>query len=204
MKINGQELYEQLRAKHPIFIYDDFDCVFINKQLQIRFTFILGEKLYFRPTHLISLPDNWDDNAINNSLFRNLVFNLGMAELISYWKASCSPELVIRPAFLNQDQIAFWKKLFLHGLGEFFYVNGIKPDEDFISFSIAGSEVFNKASFIEKGHDRVLVPVGGGKDSAVSLEVLSGIRDCVPYIMNPRPASLGWYQKRCCIVTNSS
>ncbi|OYT13628.1 MAG: hypothetical protein B6I19_04225, partial [Bacteroidetes bacterium 4572_114] len=127
---------------------------------------------------------------INESELNNLVFQIGMIELISYWKAACSPEVIIEAGSLNQEQVEWWKKLYYNGLGEFFYRNGIHArKDDFMSLSTNGKNTFQKFEFDQS--DSFLVPVGGGKDSVVTLETLVGGRkDVRPFILNPGKAGI--------------
>jgi len=184
-----RKLYEQLRIKHPVFIYKKYTYAVINNELEINFFFFLGEKKTFTARHIFILPLNFDKNRLSDSLFRNIIFNMGMIELISYWKAACSPSLIIEAGYLDDHQLHFWKKTYKHGLGEFFYTNGIKPEEDFITISSIGKEKYDSSIAQDDSDDRILVPIGGGKDSVVTLELLSNRRNCVPFIMNPREAS---------------
>ena len=48
-----------------------------------------------------------------------------MVELVSYWKITCSPQVVVEVGALSAEQIRWWKELYFNGLGEFFYVNHI-------------------------------------------------------------------------------
>ncbi|MCF6172011.1 MAG: UDP-N-acetylmuramoyl-L-alanine--D-glutamate ligase [Bacteroidales bacterium] len=119
----------------------------------------------------------------------NFVFHIGMVELASYWKAACSPKVFIRPHALNKTQIAWWKKLYFHGLGEFFYLNGIVAGEDdFMQLVAEGTAV--KSATNDLNATKALVPVGGGKDSIVTLELLktAGL-EIIPFMLNPREAS---------------
>jgi hypothetical protein len=116
-----------------------------------------------------------------------------MIELISYWKAACSPRLVIRPFALHPEQTAWWKKLYFHGLGEFFYLNSIDVTEDgFMQIDCEGLHTGAGTHSSAGTHrdDALIIPVGGGKDSAVTLELLGNQSGSIPLIMNPRGASL--------------
>jgi hypothetical protein len=89
--------------------------------LSISFTFNLAGQYHFKPSLFIPRKSVFlEDEKIMNQL-DNIVFNIGMVELISYWKAACPPNLIIKPYSLHPEQIAWWKKLYFHGLGEFFY-----------------------------------------------------------------------------------
>ena len=132
-------------------------------------------------------------------LMKKMIFSLGMVELVSYWKITCSPQVVIEAGALNKDQILWWKDLYFNGLGEFFYVNKITEadPEGFMEMVCAlGEEVKESHDYAKKqdttGSEKgVLVPVGGGKDSAVTLELLKSADVPVfAYIINPRGATI--------------
>ena len=183
------KIYQRLRQEFPVFIYEGFSTSLNNDGLSGRFRFNLSDKYFFEPE--FSIPKkHFLDFDIDRDALENLFFHIGMVELVSYWKAACSPKVVIKPAFLNSAQIAWWKNLYFHGLGEFYYTNGLIPDPDsFMEISAVGERNFEKFSFAK--NDQIIVPVGGGKDSVVTLETLvkngSQVR---PLIMNPRGASL--------------
>ena len=132
-------------------------------------------------------------------MMKKMIFSLGMVELVSYWKITCSPQVVIEAGTLNEDQILWWKDLYFNGLGEFFYVNKITEadQEGFMEMVCAlGEEVKEHHDYAKKqdtaGSEKgVLVPVGGGKDSAVTLELLKSADVPVfAYIINPRGATI--------------
>lgn len=189
MESNQGKLFEQLRKDFPEFVYEDFSYSIVHNELRIYFHFNLGDKYSFKPYHIFHLPANFNSQKLSDSLFRNLIFNLGMIELISYWKAACPPKLTIKAANLSNEQMGFWKKLYFYGLGEFFFLNGIKPGTELMEITCAGSETYEKASIVSDDPEAVMVPLGGGKDSVVTLELLSHLKDVRPYIMNPRTAS---------------
>jgi len=76
------------------------------------------------------------------------------------------------------------------GLGEFFYLNGIVTDEDsFMQIFPHGGKL--KLSAVELDNEKVIVPIGGGKDSVVTLELLStSTIKVIPMMVNPREASI--------------
>ena len=116
-----------------------------------------------------------------------MAFSLGMAEAVSYWKAVCSPEMRVECGELSTEQISWWKKLYYLGLGEFFYVNGISTDMDsFVNIVPTGS--FDSSLTENKRElNGCLVPIGGGKDSALTIETLTqaGMK-CRCYAINKR------------------
>lgn len=189
MKSNRQETYEKFRALFPFMAYEGYSYSLSDNELNIVFDFNLADRYTFRPEIMIPVAGRMDRDIISDSLIRNIIFNMGMVELISYWKAACPPRVIIRAGQLSSDQTEWWKKLYLNGMGEFFYENGITPASDFMDIMAAPPDKGNDPeAFSGSG---ILVPVGGGKDSVVTLELLSELGHCRPFIVNPREASLG-------------
>jgi hypothetical protein len=180
--------YKQLRAKYVWFAYEDFSWEETSNELKVRYHFNLSDQFHFYP-RLVFLKKDFTKWPVDKSILDNLVFHLGMIELISYWKTTCSPDLIIKPFYLDEKQIAWWKKLYFHGLGEFFYLNGIEADrDDFIDIKVESEKKLK--SFENSLNDKVLVPIGGGKDSVVTLELLKDQFEVAPFILNLRSASL--------------
>ncbi|HEY9115277.1 MAG TPA: hypothetical protein VIN10_11315 [Bacteroidales bacterium] len=155
-----------------------------------KFLFSVSGKIKFEPSFKILSRDYIDFEQVDKATLNNLIFHIGMVELISYWKATCSPEIIIRPHFLNEEQIRWWKKLYFNGLGEFFYLNGIEADaENFLTIEPGNETLSLCKSVLEE--NKVIVPVGGGKDSAVTLELLAGKGfQLFPFAINPREATV--------------
>ncbi len=102
---------------------------------------------------------------------------------------ACPPQVIVKPFKLEAWQIAWWKKLYFNGLGEFFYLNGIETNQE--EFMVIESSSHRQAKLDETPlNEAILVPVGGGKDSVVSLELLKRHGAAfTPFIVNPRTAS---------------
>lgn len=185
----NQSLYQSLRKKYPFFSFEDYRIVHSADQLEIKYRFNLSDLHIFEPT--ITIPSKPFINLnINEDLLNNLAFHIGMVELISYWKAACPPTVFINTAFIDKVQVSWWKNLYFKGLGEFFYVNGIVPDFDnFMKIEVRSERVHQPVNF--RPSENVLVPVGGGKDSAVTLDLIKNAGNkVIPFILNPRNASL--------------
>jgi hypothetical protein len=181
-----QSKFFQLRQKYSYFVYQSYQIEQCQELLRLTFNFNLADCYYFSPVIEIPFRSFYSWKLPESSL-QNLAFHIGMIELISYWKLSCAPQVIIRPHKLTEAQLAFWKKLYYQGMGEFFYVNGITvSQEDYLHLI---SEGIALKAVEQDFTDGVLVPVGGGKDSVVSLELLKGEERAIPLIINPRPAS---------------
>ena len=101
------------------FIYQSYNYKINQKELKISFNFLIKPNIKFKP--IISIPLSKTLKDSDN--LKNLIFNLGMMELISYWKLTCEKEIIVNCGYLNREQIKFFNKLYLNGLGEFFYQN---------------------------------------------------------------------------------
>lgn len=176
------EKYLQLRREHPEFIYHGFNIT----ERGFSYHFSIDETHFYPEWEWSGLLDT---NTERKTL-ETLIFSLGMAELVSYWKCACPPKVRIRCGALNDEQIRWWKKLYFNGLGEFFYRNGITAEyENFMEIAADQSQIPPLSDPVpnRKG---ALIPVGGGKDSVVTLELLSGMKeDNICYFINPRRAS---------------
>jgi hypothetical protein len=182
-------IYLSLRKQYPFFIFEKIEIETENAELKVRFYFNISHQFYFEPE--IVIPQKPFLNfQINQAELENLVFHLGMVELVSYWKATCSPQVIIKAGKLNQAQIDWWKKLYFNGLGEFYYLNGIQPSlEDFMKISSTSEQNFHPFELERK--EGFLVPIGGGKDSVVTLETLARAgKKVIPFVVNPRSASI--------------
>lgn len=206
---DNKYLFERLRKDYPTFTYSSFDYEIQNDTLKIIYDFNISDKYFFSPEIQIKSNRHINWNSFSLSEIKNLVFNMGMVELVSYWKATCSPNVIIKAGSLNEDQIGFWKKLYYHGLGEFYYLNNIDVDiESALEITTIGDDYFVLDSTLSD--KKVLVPIGGGKDSIVTLELLSGSDfEVLPLIVNPRPASwrtieTAGYSREDCLVVNRS
>lgn len=186
---DNQQLYNNLRKQYNRFTFEGFEVDHEKYQYTLRFHFSIEEQYHFYP--VLIFPVSRFYKNLSEEQWNLLAFHAGMAELVSYWKSACPPKVIIKPYKLTEEQIRWWKKLYFHGLGEYFYQNGIETNEkDFMTIVCEStSELPHPLSIPES--DKVIVPVGGGKDSAVSLELLkeSGF-DIYPMAINPRPAIL--------------
>ncbi|HOC53410.1 MAG TPA: hypothetical protein PK476_00335 [Candidatus Pacearchaeota archaeon] len=159
--------------KYPVFTYEKYSFKKIGKDLEVSFVFKTGD-IVFNPKLIIK-------NVKAKKDISNLVFNLGLIEMFSYWKAVCSPKIIIECGYLDNFQKKWWQKLLTKGMGQFFYENKLK----FINVSIEtkGKKINKKINI--KG-DKAMVLIGGGKDSAVALELAKKAKKNVScFALNP-------------------
>lgn len=180
--------YRELRARYPEFEYVAYHHERTDEGLRLWFDFRMGE-VEFHPEALIEARPflNLDAEGIDR-----MVFDIGMIELISYWKCACPPTVKVSCGSLTDEQTSFWRKLYWNGLGEFFYTNGINAaSRDFINLPPSAKSInpINQIYGLPRSGE-YLVPIGGGKDSVVTLELLHRAGKTIrPLIMNPRGAT---------------
>ena len=93
---------------------------------------------------------------------------------ISYYKASLPQRITINPDItLTPDQAKFFQKTYFHGLGELFYQNNLTPfAPQFPSLQHCDTAILNNYPPLK---DHTLVPLGGGKDSLTSVQLLKEV-----------------------------
>lgn len=185
--------FEELRSMYPEFSYNWYKVEENSDEYKISYEFEIKNLSKFHPTWCIPKKNisifNNIGNEENKKLIENMVFNLGMAELVSYWKITCSPLVTIKNVCLSDNQIEWWKKLYFYGLGEFFYKNNIKTNiKEFMNIKVGNIKL--KKIDLEEEFEGALVPIGGGKDSIVTLDIIKEDFDTnMCYVINPRGAT---------------
>jgi len=194
--MSNQAKFDSLRETFESFCFQDYHYSVENGEFTAKFDFVLTphnarQTVEFHPCFSIPSRSFYHWDSIQKPLLDNLIFHIGMIELISYWKIACPKKIVIKPFALDEEQIRWWKKLYFNGLGEFFYVNGIQTNiNDFMTITFSSYQpvgTCHDASNLL--HEQTLIPVGGGKDSVVTLELLKNRVPAIPLIINPRGAT---------------
>lgn len=100
---------------------------------------------------------------------------------VSYYKAAVPKKIALESGEIDSQLAEFLDSVYLNGLGEFAYRNGLDL-HDRIAFPHSASATVNapNAGLAE----RALVAIGGGKDSLVSIEALrdAGVNPVVSWI----------------------
>ncbi len=190
---NKQDKFIAFREKYQTFSFESFKVKRFQREIRVTFYFSLDNVHHFSPQMRFRLNEASLLHPLSHDQLSLLLFQVGMVELISYWKAACPKKVVIKPYALTPGQIQFWKKLYYHGLGEFFYLNGIHTGlDDFMEINASTGKVPDPLKYFTTNH--YLVPVGGGKDSVVTLQLIKNICgeqcDVIPLVMNPGNAAL--------------
>ena len=115
--------------------------------------------------------------GLSRTALDRALFALHLIGGISYYKTCCPKNMEILSGTLTREQTVFWKEVYENGLGEFFYKNNI-DFRDLISFPATEDTALKTRKRRtttynpQPTNSHVLVPVGGGKDSVVTIELL--------------------------------
>ena len=129
-RTDNQSKFDTLRREFSTFSFERQTVKRENGTLSLAFDFNLDDRFHFRPTLEIPARSFFDWDSIPEAQLQALAIQIGMTELVSYWKIACPKRVVVKPFALTEKQKAFWKKLYYNGLGEFLYLNGISVSEE--------------------------------------------------------------------------
>lgn len=123
---------------------------------------------------------DYNEKALDRAL-QLLFFVAG----VSYYKAYLAPEVVVKQGQIDEQTAGFLSRTYQKGLGEFFYVNKLDPNTK-IKFPVNTKP--NTSAAFEQPGSGMLIGIGGGKDSLVSVELLrdTGL-DLATWSLNHRP-----------------
>ena len=99
---------------------------------------------------------------------------------VSYYKAGVPSQVAVEGYAVDADTAALVESVYLNGLGEFAYRNGLNLRGRFV-LPVAGQTAAAPSLGLDAG---ALVAIGGGKDSLVSIEALrrAGVAQTVTWI----------------------
>ena len=194
--------FNELREEYRAFNFTHYEKSFEDGLLKVIYHYEIIGLENFETKWTFKVGSHKSSEVLDDEILDRFIFSLGMAEAISYYKCACPKKLFVECGALDEWQIKWWRKLFYNGLGEFLYVNNIEVSEDDLvvirANEPAGDEVNSSSDdqhvkgitpIKDEGiYEGTLVPVGGGKDSVVSLESLKGEK-IIPYLLNPLEAS---------------
>lgn len=201
--MNNYNKFQELRKKYDKFIYEKYEIIENKDNYEIIFYFDIPNLTKFTPKLIIN-KNNLTNTNINDNFLEYLVFNIGLIELISYVKCTCSKNIIIQAGYLDDYQIDWFKKILYNGLGEFLYVNNITITQDEL-FNITTTGKSKEFNISYKGTGN-LIPIGGGKDSNVTLELMKKeYEDNTCFIINPKGANIecakiGGYENKTIVI----
>ena len=114
--MSREEFYKKCRNDYSTFIYKGFSSNLKEEDLSITYDFSIEGLSEFHPTWIIPRINKIKD--FDENLLNELIFSLGMVELISYWKISCPPNVIINNRKLNllvEKALLVWiRRILLH------------------------------------------------------------------------------------------
>lgn len=144
------------------FIFDSYSFNKNEKKLDLIYKF--DDVLTFTETYHFDFDFVDYEEAKLNKAIQSLFVMAG----VSYYKAYPGAEITLTQNFLSESEAAFFAKTYQKGLGEFFYVNKLDPNQQ-ITFPASDN---TKPQAAREPNQGLLIAVGGGKDSLVSIELL--------------------------------
>lgn len=158
-------------------MYQVFRCTtaqFDWEMGRLLLAYAFDDALSFTEMYEFSLPAKVTD--AQKMQVECLARQLHIAAGVSYYKAFCPPEIMVESSALSSEDQAFWESFYVHGLGEFYYQNNlsVKGNVHVASLPCPEGKEFGHPVF-EKQEQKALhplVPIGGGKDSSVTAELL--------------------------------
>ena len=109
--MNNYNKFQELRKKYDKFIYEKYEIIENNDNYEIIFYFDIPNLTKFTPKLIIN-KKNLTNTNINDNFLEYLVFNIGLIELISYVKCTCSKNIIIQAGYLDDYQIDWFNKIY--------------------------------------------------------------------------------------------
>jgi len=146
----------------------------------VRFDYGLDDRRF---CETLELPPGADARAAETETFGKL---LGLAAIVmgvSYFKLLAPLKIAAPDIALTTEERAFVIDVYENGLGEFYARNNLQR---FGKLSLEAPENNHRPARFDLP-DRALVPIGGGKDSLVSVELLQAADVAfTPFAVNPK------------------
>jgi hypothetical protein len=153
------------------------------------FPYALGD---LRFTELLEFPTGADADAAASDAFLKLLDLTAVVLGVSYFKLLAPTRIEVDFALTERER-EFALDVYSNGLGEFYARNKL---ERFGKIEIKASSDHRRARPAPILRDRALLPIGGGKDSLVSVELLEAAGlDYTPFAVNPKGPIVGSVDK---------
>jgi hypothetical protein len=144
-------------------------CSYADGVVELVYAFDQGEELIER----VRFPAAPAVSADRKHAFEAALKLLHLVAGVSYYKAGVPPTIELADGPLDDATADLLDALYLHGLAEFAYRNGLDL-RGRIAFPRSGA-IAEKAAAALHLPQRTLVPIGGGKDSLVAVEAIKHV-----------------------------
>ncbi len=144
------------------------------------FLYVLGDLPFTEIVHFGAKPDTY---VASSDAFLKLLDLTAIVLGVSYFKL-LAPTRIEADFPLTEDERDFVLDVYSNGLGEFYARNNLKH---FGKIEVKAPADHRRARPAPILKDRALLPIGGGKDSLVSVELLEAAGlDYTPFAVNPK------------------
>lgn len=165
-------------SKYRTFVFEGYNFDAQSKVLELHYS--MDDDLHFTEKYRFDFDYADYDPGVLDRAIQALFFLAG----VSYYKTYIPPEIVIKKGELDNEMAAFFSKTYQRGLGEFWYVNHLDPHTP-VTFPATAEHLEPVIS--DKAGQGLLVAIGGGKDSLVSIEILRNQKSVTTWSLNHRP-----------------
>jgi hypothetical protein len=157
--------------RYDSFIFEGVNFRPHGKKIVLRYS--LDHDVTFEETLMLPT-EPVDPKADKNETVKRALFALHLIGGISYYKTCCPTKIEIVDGELTKSEAQFWNTVYLQGLGQFFYENKMdfRNRINFPSGKLQANEGRQNAQRATRNAQRILVPIGGGKDSIATIELL--------------------------------
>lgn len=146
-----------------------------------RFSYGLDGKVF---TEALTFPSGWGEGVIGSDTFDKLLELTAIVLGVSYYKLLAPFAIVAPEIALSETEKAFVRDVYENGLGEFYARNDLERFGKLDIRTLSDDRPSLAAPMLQH---RALLPIGGGKDSLVSVALLerAGV-EFTPFAVNPR------------------
>ncbi len=166
--------------KYNTFSFDSFGCSPEDGKIELKYSLRDAEDGGFGLIEFVetlTFPPIEHFPEHREAELKRALFLLHLIGGISYFKTCLPKNIVVNSGTLSKEDATFWKTVYENGLGEFFYRNAVDfrntiqfPSDKAISHEQSAMSGIADSSSLTA--HRCLVPIGGGKDSIVAIELL--------------------------------
>lgn len=165
----------RLSPKAKVFKFLDYKISRYGQEIEFNYRLEFSNRDPLKFTEKLVLPKKFEN--ITRAELALFLEPLHLISGISYYKLYCPPKIQTT-YHLTKEQAEFWNTVYAKGLGEFLYRNNLdyKKLARFSGVAESKTKIINQkniSGFMPDG-DRVLLGIGGGKDSIVAAELLKG------------------------------
>ncbi|MCK4635453.1 MAG: hypothetical protein KAT32_01185 [Candidatus Moranbacteria bacterium] len=154
-----------MKSKAEYFHFCGYEIDSKNKEISFKYKIEFSNKGPLEFIDKVILPEATE--KIREEKFKKFLEPLSIILGISYYKLYC-PSRVKLSYKLSKEQAEFWNIVYRKGLGEFLYRNQLNFDQ-MAKFPYSEIEASPVSVDIK---DKILLGIGGGKDSIVASELL--------------------------------